>query len=193
MEQVNSINSLMTEERKNNITDVIKTMSRRLFNFISKRVPRQEDAEDILQEVFYQFAGNTEPIEQTVKWLFTVTRNKITDSYRKKKLPFTEDVFSSDPDEEEAVDWKDLLMSTDANPETVYLKNLFWETLYNALEEIPKEQKEVFVLNEIEGIPFKDISEKTGTPIPTLISRKRYAVLFLRDRLKVLKNELLNY
>ncbi|MEP7108098.1 MAG: sigma-70 family RNA polymerase sigma factor [Ferruginibacter sp.] len=193
MKDVLTIPTAMSAERNNNITNTIKGMSKRLFGFIKQRVASTEDAEDILQDVFYQFAGNTEPIEQAGSWLYRVARNKITDSYRKKKLPLAEDVFSGIETDEAMLDWKEILMPSDTNPETEYLRNLFWTALKEALDELPAEQSNVFVQNEIEGIPFKDIEQQTGVSVATLISRKRYAVLHLRDRLSVLKDELLNY
>lgn len=183
----------MTAERNKNITNTIKNISNRLFGFIKQRVASNEDAEDILQEVFYQFAGNTEPIEQATGWLYKVARNKITDNYRKHKLPLADDIFVSAEGEEESFNWKEMLLPADATPETEYLRNIFWEELKAALDELPANQREVFILNEIEGVPFKDIAGQTGESVATLISRKRYAVLHLRNRLSVLKDELLNY
>ncbi len=183
----------MAADRTNNITSIIKEYSRRLFGFIKQRVSVNEDAEDILQDVFYQFAGNTEPIERVGSWLFTVARNKITDSYRKQKLPLADDVFGTSESDEDNFDWKEMLFSGDGNAETEYLRNLFWEELQIALNELPPEQREVFIKNEIEDIPFKEISAETGISVATLISRKRYAVLHLRERLSLLKEELLNY
>jgi len=193
MKDVLTIPIAMTAEHNNNITNIIKKMSKRLFGFIKQRVASTEDAEDILQDVFYQFAGNTEPIEQASSWLYRVARNKITDSYRKQKLPLADDVLSSMETDEAILDWKEMLLSSDSNPETTYLRNLFWEALQLALDELPAEQSTVFVQNEIEGIPFKDIEQQTGVSVATLISRKRYAVLHLRERLSVLKDEILNY
>ncbi|WP_224017319.1 RNA polymerase sigma factor [Ferruginibacter albus] len=182
----------MTAERNNNITDTIKAYGKRLFGFIRKRVNSNEDAEDILQEVFYQFAGNTTPIEQVSSWLFTVARNKVTDSYRKQKLPLADDVVAASNDDD-SFDWREFLIADDNSPETAYIRNLFWEELQQALDELPVEQKNVFIQNELEDIPFKIISEQTGVSVATLISRKRYAVLHLRERLANLRNELLNY
>jgi RNA polymerase sigma factor (sigma-70 family) len=193
MEDALIIETQMAADRTNNITGVIKEYSRRLLGFIKQRVQGNEDAEDILQDVFYQFAGSTAPIEQVGSWLFTVARNKITDSYRKQKLPLADDVFGVAETDEESFDWKEMLLATDTNPETEYLRNLFWEELQLALGELPAEQREVFVQNEIDGIAFKDIAAQTGLSVATLISRKRYAVLHLRERLQVLKDELLNY
>lgn len=192
MEELLTIPAEMTTEQKGNITRVINDYSRRLLGFIRKRVTNEADAEDILQDVFYQFIGNTQPIEQLTAWLFTVARNKITDKQRKKKPEALEDLYAN-AEEEIAFDWTEIFFDDTDNPETAYLRNLFWEALDNALNELPAEQKEVFVMNEIEGIPFKEIAEKTGQSVNTLLSRKRYAVLHLRDRLSVLKDELLNY
>ena len=183
----------MSTDRNKNITHTIGAMSRRLFDFIRKRVASTEDAEDILQDVFYQLAGNTEPIEQVSSWLFKVTRNKITDSYRKQKMPLADDVLSATENEEEGFHWKDMLLPADSNPETEYLRSIFWETLEEALDELPAQQREVFIEHEINAVPFKDIAINTGESVATLISRKRYAVLHLRERLRGLKNELLNY
>jgi len=188
-----TISTSMAADRNNNISGTIKAISKRLFSFIKSRVASTEDAEDILQDVFYQFAGNTQPIEQASSWLFTVARNKITDSYRKQKLPLADDVLGTTETAEDSFNWKEILLPDDTTPETAYLRNLFWEELNQALDELPAVQREVFIQNEIEDIPFKDIAAKTGVSVATLISRKRYAVLHLRDRLNVLKDELLNY
>ena len=183
----------MTADRNKNITNTIKLISSRLFGFIRQRVASTEDAEDILQEVFYQFAGNTEPIEQATGWLYKVARNKITDNYRKHKLPLADDVLGSSGTEEDNFDWREMLLPADSTPETEYLRNIFWEELQQALDELPASQRDVFIQHEIEGIAFKDIEAQTGESVATLISRKRYAVLHLRERLQILKDELLNY
>ena len=193
MEDVQAITLPMTAERNNNITGIIKSIRKQLLGFIRKRVNSSEDAEDILQDVFYQLAGNAEPIEQVTGWLYTVARNKITDSYRKQKLPLADDILGGNQTEEGLVEWKEFLLADDSNPETEYLRNLFWEALQTALDELPAEQKDAFIQHELEGISFKEIELQTGVSVATLISRKRYAVLHLRDRLSVLKDELLNY
>jgi len=182
----------MTTEQKSNTTRVINDYSRRLLGFIRKRVRNEADAEDILQDVFYQFIGNTKPIEQLTAWLFTVARNKITDQQRKHQPEALEDIYGGD-EQDIAFDWIEIFFDNTDNPETEYLRNLFWEALDNALNELPAEQRDVFVMNEMEGIPFKVIAEQTGETVNTLLSRKRYAVLHLRERLGVLKDELLNY
>lgn len=183
----------MTAERNKNITNTIKSLSKRLLGFIRQRVASTEDAEDILQDVFYQFAGNTEPIEQVTGWLYKVARNKITDNYRKHKLPLADDIFKGTETTEDNFDWKEMLLPSDSNPETEYLRNIFWEALQAALDELPAAQREVFIKHEIEGIPFNEIAAETGEPVATLITRKRYAVLHLRNRLAIVKDELLNY
>ncbi|WP_462219831.1 RNA polymerase sigma factor [Ferruginibacter sp.] len=193
MEDAMTIAIPMAAERNKNITNTIKAISNRLFGFIKQRVSSNEDAEDILQDVFYQFAGNTEPIEQATAWLYKVARNKITDSYRKKKLPLADDILSNGETEDDSFNWKEIMFSDAATPETEYLRNIFWEELKAALDELPAEQREVFIQNEVDGIAFKDIAAAGGESVATLISRKRYAVLHLRNRLSVLKDELLNY
>jgi RNA polymerase sigma factor (sigma-70 family) len=192
MEEALAINNNMSAAQKRNITQVINDYSKRLLGFIRKRVTNEADAEDILQDVFYQFIGNPEPIEQLTSWLFTVTRNKITDRQRKQKPDLLEDVYG-DADPDEALNWSEFFFDAADNPETEYLRSLFWDELNSALNELPEEQKSVFVLNELEGVPYKIIAEQTGETINTLISRKRYAVLHLRERLQVLRDELLNY
>lgn len=179
-------------DRNNTIADTIKTYGKRLLGFIKQRVAVHEDAEDILQDVLYQFVGNADSIEETGSWLFKVARNRITDNYRKHKLPLAEDIFPA-TEEEEGFDWKELIQSPAETSETAFLRNLFWEELQAALDELPAEQRDVFIMNEIDGIPFKDLSEQTGIPIPTLISRKRYAVLHLLGRLAVLRDELMGF
>ncbi len=193
MDDALTIPTAMAADKNNSITESIKAYSKRLLGFINQRVSSKEDAEDILQDVFFQFAGNTEPIEQVTSWLFTVARNKITDRYRKHQLPLIDDLSTPVGTEEESFDWKDLVPANNDSPETAYLRNLFWDELQLALDELPAEQRDAFIQNEMEGISFKDISAATGVSVATLISRKRYAVLFLRDRLLVLKQELLNY
>ena len=192
MERAIAIKDNMAAAQKRNITQVINDYSKRLLGFIRKRVRNEADAEDILQDVFYQFLGNTEPIEQLTSWLFTVTRNKIVDRQRKHKSDLIEDIYAT-TDDEESLNWNELFFDSNDNPETDYLRSLFWEALNEALDELPDEQKQVFILNELEGVPFKIIAEQTGETINTLLSRKRYAVLHLRQRLQVLREELLNY
>ncbi len=182
----------MSDSKSNSITAIVKDYSRRLMGFIRKRVNSEEDAEDILQDVFYQLLGNKEPIDQMTAWLFTVARNKIIDRSRKKKPLPMEGLFT-EAEDGETVEWMNILTDDSSNPETIYLRNLFQETLRDSLNELPEEQKQAFILNEMEDIPFKQISEETGVPVNTLISRKRYAVLHLRSKLADLHESLKNY
>lgn len=191
MNEALTIAAQMGDNRKSNITEVINTYSKRLMGFIRKRVTNEADAEDILQDVFYQFVGNTKPIEQLTAWLFTVTRNKITDRQRKHKPVLLEDLYP-ETDSDTSFDWTGLFPDASGDPETEYMRNLFWEALHEALNELPEAQRKVFILNEIEGVPFKTIAEETGETINTLLSRKRYAVLHLRSRLATLRDEFLH-
>ncbi|TDH26223.1 sigma-70 family RNA polymerase sigma factor [Segetibacter sp. 3557_3] len=176
---------------KTNIAEVIATYSKRLFGFIRQRVESEEDAEDILQDVFYQFIGSAQPIGQVSGWLFRVARNKITDEYRRKHPELLEDLYPERGDEDQ-LNWTELFFDAE-NPETEYLRSMFWDVLDQALQELPAEQRDVFILNELDGVPFKVLAAQCGETVNTLISRKRYAVLHLRERLRVLKDELLNY
>jgi len=176
---------------KQNIIQAVRDYGKRLFYFIRGRVDTDEDAEDILQDVWYQFSNimNSELVEQTSAWLYRVARNRIIDKYRRQEPGSLEEIFTDDEDSE--LNFREILMAADANPETEHLRNLFWEQLFAALDELPEEQKQVFVLNELEDVSFNEISERTGEKINTLISRKRYAVLHLRKRLEHLRKDIL--
>ena len=182
----------VADQRKQNIMKAVRDYGRRLFYFIRGRVNRQEDAEDILQDVWYQFSNvmSSEPIEHTSAWLFRVARNRIIDQYRRQNRDSLEDEIDSDP-EEGGSHFSEILLADDSTPESEHLKNLFWEELFSALDELPEEQRQVFILNELEDIPFYEISERSGEKINTLISRKRYAVLHLRKRLEQLYKEII--
>ena len=184
----------MTEKRKNNITDVVRAYGSRLFGFIRNRVPTNADAEDILQEVWYQFSKvvDVDSIEQLSAWLFRVARNKVTDSYRKQRPDLIEDYGYEEEEGEGEVSLMNLLSTDFPTPEDEELKQLFWEALFSALDELPENQKNVFVWNELEDQTFREISERTGENIKTLISRKRYAVQHLRNRLQSLYAEFLD-
>jgi RNA polymerase sigma factor (sigma-70 family) len=161
----------------------------RLFDFIRRRVRSVEDAEDILQDVLYQLAASyslTEPIEQMSAWLFRVARNKIIDWYRKNKpgtLARDEHAGGEPPNLE------DILSDNSMRPDTLYGRSVVWSELAEALDDLPEEQREVFVMNELEGRSFKEIAAETGEPINTLLSRKRYAILALREKLQELYDE----
>jgi RNA polymerase sigma factor (sigma-70 family) len=194
MEELLTIPSVMSQSSGKNITTVISQFGKRLLGFIRQRVSNEADAEDILQDVWYQFTTtvDTAPIEQVSNWLFTVARNKITDRYRKKKPESLEDLLKPE-DEDGGPNFSAILFDNSNNPETAYLKSLFWKALQEALQELPEEQRDVFVWNELDDIPFREIAEFTGEKINTLISRKRYAVLYLRERLLDLYNEIINH
>ncbi len=171
------------------LDEAVSTERKRLFDFIRRRVRTQEDAEDILQDVFYQLVTSysvTEPIEKLAAWLFTVARNKITDWYRKRRH---ESLPRDDDDESLPLNLEDVLYDPADNPDTVYERSLVWTELAEALDELSEKQREVFVMHELEGRSFNEIVEITGEPLNTLLSRKRYAVLFLRQRLQELYNE----
>jgi RNA polymerase sigma factor (sigma-70 family) len=194
MEDSLTINPLMPSSPGKNITSVISRFGKRLMGFIRQRVGNEADAEDILQDVWYQLTTtvDTEPIEQMSGWLFAVARNKIIDRYRKKK-PESLEPMLLDGDDKPAADFSAILLDESQNPENANLRSLFWKTLQTALDELPEEQRMVFIWNELEGIPFKEISEMTGENVNTLISRKRYAVLFLRERLLTLYHEIIEH
>jgi RNA polymerase sigma factor (sigma-70 family) len=181
---------------KLNISEVIKNYGSRLQGFIRKRVQTIEDADDILQEVYYQLADADrlmKPIDQISAWLFTVARNRITDLYRKKKTEKMPELFSGNEDENVIKEWHELIFDDGSTPETDYLRSLVWIELEKALNELPEEQRLVFELTEMKGLSFKEIAEQTGEPVNTLISRKRYAVLYLREQLLLIYNELINF
>jgi RNA polymerase sigma factor (sigma-70 family) len=163
----------------------------RLKNFIRRRVPSAEDAEDILQEIFYQLARMNDlanPVEQTAAWLYRAARNATINLWRKKKdLPYPVDY-----DENGGAflrDFADLLFDAEVTPETEYLRSLIWEELEAALAELPAEQRDIFEQTELLGIPVRDISEITRVPVNTLLSRKHYAVVKLRKKLQPLYDE----
>lgn len=183
----------MTERRSQNIAEALKQYGKRLFGFIRSRVRTLEEAEDITQEVWYQFSNlvDVESIEQVNAWLFRVARNKITDNYRKKKVDLLDDqTFEDDGDGDYML--RDLLPSEEDVPELENLKEIFRKELFAALEELPVNQQQVFIWNEIEDMTFQEMSDLTGENIKTLISRKRYAVQHLRKKLLPLYNELMN-
>jgi RNA polymerase sigma factor (sigma-70 family) len=178
-------------EQDHEISEVIAEQSSRLRSFIRKRVPNESDVEDLLQEVFFELVKAHRlllPIDYITGWLFQVARNRITDLFRKKKPEsFTETAHGDDDDE--FLQIEDLLPSPDAGPEALYIRHALLEALEFALAELPAEQREVFVAHEIEGRSFKELSAETGISINTLLSRKRYAVLHLRERLQSLHDE----
>src|SRR5258708_35119090 len=181
----------MALEQDQRISEVVKREQSRLRNFIRQRVPDPRDAEDILQDVFYKLVEANRllmPIEHVTGWLFRVARNRITDLFRKKKPESFGDAAAGDEDGE-ALRVEDLLPSPNAGPEALYFRNLLLDELELALDELPEEQREVFVAHELEGHSFKELAEETGVSVNTLLSRKRYAVLYLRKRLQNIYDE----
>ncbi|GHV56666.1 RNA polymerase sigma factor SigZ [Bacteroidia bacterium] len=187
------------QPEKQNIEKLIVEYQPRLKSFIRQRVSNKEEVEDILQDVFYQLvkaAENTlNPIEQVSAWLYKVTRNTIINHGIKKReesIP----VYSNDESDTDIFkDFSEVLFSngeTSASPETEYLRSLVWTELESALAELPSEQREIFELTELEGIPMKEISETTGVPVNTLLSRKHYAIVHLRKRLVGLYDDILS-
>jgi RNA polymerase sigma factor (sigma-70 family) len=172
----------MAREQDERLTEVYERERSRLRNFIRRRVPDRSDAEDILQDVFSRLVEANSllmPVEHVTGWLFRVARNRIADLFRKKKV---------EQDEPLALD--DLLPSPDAGPEALYVRSVLIDEIELALSELPPEQREAFVGHEIEGLSFKEMAAKTGVSINTLLSRKRYAVLHLRERLQDVYDEL---
>jgi RNA polymerase sigma factor (sigma-70 family) len=181
----------MALEQDQRISDVVKREQSRLLNFIRRRVPDPRDAEDILQDVFYRLVEANRllmPIEHVTGWLFRVARNRVTDFFRKKEPENFSDRAVADA-EDELLQFEDLLPSPDAGPEALYARNLLLDELEGALDELPDEQREVFIAHEFEGRSFKEIAGETGVSVNTLLSRKRYAVLRLRGRLQRVYDE----
>jgi RNA polymerase sigma factor (sigma-70 family) len=190
------IEPTLADKQNRLIQETFRRERGRLMEFIRRRIPRPEDAEDIAQDVFYEFTEMhrlMKPVEQITSWLFTVARNKITDRFRKKKPSLLEDVFTfrngDDPDEGYLLD--DLLPAADVRPADLeMMRETIMEALMEALEELPNEQREVFIQHELEDKSFKEIADETGVTVNTLLSRKRYAVLHLRERLKFLYDDM---
>ncbi|MCF2503019.1 sigma-70 family RNA polymerase sigma factor [Dyadobacter sp. CY107] len=180
-------------QKRPNIIQTVSSYSKQLMGFIRQRVNSDEDAEDILQDVWFQLSSvpEIEAIEQIGSWLYRVARNRIIDKYRKQKPDSLED-YGYEDDEGEFY-FKDILLADGNTPETVYMKDLFWEELTIALQELPENQRQVFIWNELEDQTFQEIADRTGENIKTLISRKRYAVQHLRQRLETLYQEFVNY
>lgn len=179
--------------------DIVQTVEKergRLFNFIRKRVKSTLDAEDILQDVFYQFIrvqDEVQKIEKVSSWLFQVARNRITDLYRKKKpVNFSQFISASDSDDESSLSFEDYIPDLTDLPDATITREMVWEILDEGLNELPEEQREVFKMHEFEDMSFNEISEITGEGVNTLISRKRYAILHLRKKLDELYREIVN-
>jgi RNA polymerase sigma factor (sigma-70 family) len=181
-------------DREREISEIVAEERSRLRNFIRRRVPDPSDAEDIVQEVFYELVEANRlliPIEHVTGWLFRVARNRIIDLFRKKK-PETFSDAAVEGEGGELLRIEDLLPSPDAGPEALYFRSVLFDELELALDELAKEQRDVFVAHELEGRSFKEMAAETGVSVNTLLSRKRYAVLHLRERLQSIYDEFTN-
>jgi RNA polymerase sigma factor (sigma-70 family) len=182
----------MTEEQNRRIAETVEREQGRLRRFIRKRVLDESDVEDILQEVFYELVQAyrlMKPLEQVGAWLFRVARNRIIDRFRGRR----QEALRADPaggtEEAERFPWEDMLPSPDTGPEAAYARDLLLEEIDAALDELPEEQREVFVAHEFEGRSFRELAEASGVSVNTLLSRKHYAVLYLRRRLRTIYQE----
>ena len=187
-----ALNGALTAEQDQRITETVERQRARLRNFIRRRVADAADAEDILQEVFYELVEAyrmMQPLEQVSAWLFRVARNRITDLFRKKKP----ESFAKDPiafaEDGEPFSFEDLLPSPNAGPDAEYARNVLFEEFEAAVDELPAEQREVFIAHEVEGRSFKELAAETGLSVNTLHLRKHYAMLQLRARLQTVYDE----
>src|ERR1700722_13496186 len=193
MEKAISTNLIMAEQDQK-LTETIGREQGRLRNFIRKRVSDEADAEDILQDVFYELIEAyrlMKPIEQAGAWMFRVARNRIVDRFRRKKPVAFESVKDPDWESGDSLSLEDLLPSPDAGPEAAYARSILMEELDAAIDELPEDQREVFIAHEYDGISFKEISAETGVSVNTLLSRKHHAVVYLRRRLQTIYDEFL--
>ena len=183
---------MMAQQQDVQITETLDQERAKLRNFIRKQVADPADAEDILQDVFYELVESyrmMKPVEYAAAWLFRVARNRIIDLFRRRKREQALTVTAPTTEDGEALDIFDLLPSPHAGPDALYAREVLLDELDAALDELPDDQREVFVANEIEGRSFKEIAAETGVSINTLLSRKRYAVLHLRERLRAIYEE----
>ncbi len=182
----------ITAEQDERIAEAVEREQSRLRNFIRRRVPDERDAEDILQEVFYELVEAyrmMKPIERVSAWLFRVARNRITDLFRKKRPESLRDDPVAIDEDGESLLLEELLPSPEAGPEATYARTVLVDELGAALDELPEEQRQVFIAHEIEGRSFKDIAQTTGLGVNTLVLRKHYAVVHLRERLEAIYDE----
>ena len=184
----------MSNDPNRRLTQVVQDLGRRLMRFIRVRVSSEADAEDVLQDVWQQLATTLEagPVEQVGAWLFTVARNRITDRYRKPRMASLEAMAAEAEEDDPGFDFAGFFLRDDKTPRTEHLRHLFWEQLHTALAELPEEQRQVFVWHELESLSFQDIAALTGENVNTLLSRKRYAILHLRQRLEPLRAEFIS-
>ena len=191
MKQALTIERMMDQDQQ--ISQTIEREQARLRNFIRRRVDDESDADDILQDVFYELVEAyrlMQPIEQVGAWLFRVARNRIIDRFRKRKTkPEALGDETAVAEDGEFLILEDLLPSPDAGPEAAYARSVLFEELTDALEELPEDQRDVFIAHEIEGRSFKEIAAETALSVNTLLSRKHYAVIHLRERLRAIYDE----
>jgi RNA polymerase sigma factor (sigma-70 family) len=179
-------------EQDQRISEAIEREQSRLRNFIRRRVADREDAEDVLQDVFYELVEAyrlMKPVEQVTAWLFRVARNRIIDLFRRKSREALRNQPTAGTEDGEILQLEDLLPSSDAGPDAVYARSVLLEELDAALDELPEEQREVFVAHELMGYSFNELAAQTGLSVNTLLSRKHYAVLYLRERLQAIHDE----
>jgi RNA polymerase sigma factor (sigma-70 family) len=179
---------LTIDEQDRFIADAMKRDEPRLRSFIRRRVLNAGDAEDVLQDVFYELISTyrlMKPVEQVTAWMYRVASNRITDLFRKSRTESLNEPMTGDDD---SPSLEDLLPSPDAGPDALYARSLLLDALEAAIDELPENQREVFIAHEVLGRSFKELSEESGVPINTLLSRKRYAVLHLRKRLQDMKD-----
>lgn len=181
----------MSNERNFSISETVQQFGKKLFGFVRGKVKTTEEAEDILQDVWYQFSrlSNLDELENVSAWLYRVAQNRVTDNYRKKKTENLED-FTYENDENEVSFKEILLLDENASPELAMFKDEFWNELMYALDELPENQRDVFLLNEIEDFTLQEIAYQKGENLKTIISRKGYAVKHLRKKLQHLYNEI---
>jgi len=182
----------MTDEQNRHIAETVERERSRLRNFIRKRILDESEAEDILQEVFYELVlayRLMRPVEKAGAWLFRVARNRIIDRFRKRRPEAAVSNVSAGKEEGELFPWEEVLPSPDAGPEAAFARGILMEELDAALDELPEEQREVFVAHELEGRSFNELAASTGLSVNTLLSRKHYAVLHLRQRLRAIYDE----
>lgn len=187
-----SADNMAEQEQDDKIKEAVAKEQGRLKNFIRSRVSNEIEAEDILQDVFFQLTQTyrlMKPVEDASAWLFRVARNKITDVFRKNKPEPVSSKIIENTEEGESLSLLDILPSGDLSPEGEFIQNMIMEELDHAIEELPEEQSYIFIQNEVEGRSFKELSNETGLNVNTLISRKRYAVMYLRERLESIYNE----
>lgn len=191
--QMQSEPDVLMVKKRSNIVQTVNQYGRQLLGFIRGKVATDEDAEDIIQDVWYQFSNveEADTIESVSGWLYRVAKNRITDTFRKKKPEHIEDYAFESEDGE--MNFKDILLAETTTPEDEFFKKMFWEELMNALEELPEKQRSVFVQNELEDKTLQQIADATGENLKTIISRKGYAVKHLRNRLNDLYNDFIQY